>query len=43
MEISWISTSETNSLHQPVPKDLLEDAEAKAKAEDEDEEMGDAE
>ena len=42
LEMSWISTSETNNLHQPVPKDLLDDAEAKAKAEDEDEEMGDA-
>lgn len=42
LEISWISTTETNNLHQPVPKDLLDDAEAKAKEEDEDEVMGDA-
>lgn len=42
LEMSWISTTETNNLHQPVPKELLDDAEAKAKAEDEDEEMGDA-
>jgi len=42
LEMSWISTTETNNLHQPVPKDLVDDAEAKAKAEDEDEEMGDA-
>ena len=43
LEMSWISTTETNNLHQPVPKELLDDAEAQAKKEDEDEEMGDAE
>jgi 20S proteasome subunit alpha 7 len=43
LEMSWISTTDTNNLHQPVPKDLLDDAETQAKKEDEDEEMGDAE
>lgn len=43
LEISWISSTETNNLHQPVPKDLLDDAETQAKKVDEDEEMGDAE
>lgn len=42
LEMTWISTSETNNLHQPVPKDLLADAETQAKKDDEDEEMGDA-
>jgi 20S proteasome subunit alpha 7 len=42
LEMSWISTSETKNLHQPVPKDLLEDAEKEAKKDDEDEVMGDA-
>jgi 20S proteasome subunit alpha 7 len=42
LEMTWISTSETGNLHQPVPKDLLEDAEKEAKKEDEDEVMGDA-
>jgi len=42
LEISWISSTDTNNLHQPVPKDLLDDAETQAKKEDEDEEMGDA-
>jgi hypothetical protein len=41
--MTWISTTETNNLHQPVPADLLEDAETQAKKEDEDDEvMGDA-
>lgn len=31
LEMSWIG-DETNGLHLPVPKDLLEEAEAKAKA-----------
>ncbi|KAK9476057.1 nucleophile aminohydrolase [Lipomyces japonicus] len=40
LEISWVSTSETNGLHQFVPKDLLEEAERLARDdEDEDEEM----
>jgi 20S proteasome subunit alpha 7 len=43
LEMSWISSTDTNSLHQSVPKDLLDDAETQAKKEDEDEEMGDAE
>jgi len=43
LEMSWISSTDTNNLHQPVPKDLLDDAETQAKREDEDEEMGDAE
>jgi 20S proteasome subunit alpha 7 len=43
LEMSWISTTDTNNLHQPVPQDLLDDAETQAKKEDEDEEMGDAE
>lgn len=43
LEMSWISTTDTNNLHQPVPKELLDDAETQAKKEDEDEEMGDAE
>ena len=42
LEISWIC-AETKNRHEPVPKDLLDDAEAKAKEEEEDEEMGDAE
>jgi hypothetical protein len=36
--MSWICT-ESNNLHQPVPKDLLAEAETKAKEEDEDEVM----
>jgi hypothetical protein len=31
LEMSWIG-DETKGLHLPVPKDLMEDAEAKAKA-----------
>lgn len=31
LEMSWIG-DETDGLHLPVPKDLLEEAEAKAKA-----------
>jgi 20S proteasome subunit alpha 7 len=31
LEMSWIG-DETNGLHLPVPKDLMEEAEAKAKA-----------
>jgi len=42
LEISWIC-EETKNRHEPVPKDLLDDAETQAKKEDEDEEMGDAE
>ncbi|KAK9468666.1 nucleophile aminohydrolase [Lipomyces arxii] len=38
LEITWISTSETKGLHQPVPKELLEEAERLAKQEDDDEE-----
>jgi len=26
IEISWVSTSETNGLHKPVPEDLLKEA-----------------
>ncbi|KAK9238598.1 nucleophile aminohydrolase [Lipomyces kononenkoae] len=39
LEISWVSTSETNGVHEFVPKELLEEAERLAKEEDEDEEM----
>jgi len=43
LEMTWISETETKNLHQPVPKELLEDAETQAKKEDEDDEvMGDA-
>lgn len=42
LEITWIC-DETQSLHQPVPKELLDDAETQAKKDDEDEEMNDAE
>ena len=42
LEMTWISTTDTNGLHQHVPADLLADAESKAENEDEDEEMGDA-
>jgi 20S proteasome subunit alpha 7 len=42
LEMTWI-TADTKYLHQPVPKDLLDDAEIQAKKEDEDEEMNDAE
>jgi 20S proteasome subunit alpha 7 len=43
LEMSWISSNDTNNLHQSVPKDLLDDAETQARKEDDDEEMGDAE
>jgi len=43
LEMSWISSTDTNNIHQPVPKDLLDDAEIQVEKEDEDEEMGDAE
>ena len=43
LEMSWISSTDTNNMHQPIPKDLLNDAETQAKNKDEDEEMGDVE
>lgn len=41
LEMTWISSTETNNLHQPVPKELLDDAEVQATKEDE--EMAEAE
>ena len=41
LEMTWISSAETNNLHQPVPKELLDDAEVQATKEDE--EMAEAE